>query len=87
MAKQKFNPELASEMEWSECILAASIVSKDKERTAWECSGCNVALIIVNHENLTDTAQEFLDRGWRYRRTRVGLDAVCPSCKNSHSHK
>ena len=78
---QKFNPELASEMEWSECVLSAAL--KDDEfpgYTTWVCVSCGNELLLRNFEYLTDTAQAYLDEGWRYRRTRTGLDAVCSTC-------
>lgn len=78
---QRFNPDLASEMEWSECVLAAAEKDDDdKDWSTWKCVSCIAELSIINSEYLTDTAQEYLDEGWRYRRTRTGLDAVCSTC-------
>jgi hypothetical protein len=91
MVKQKFDPELASEMEWSECVLAASIVNEESVdepgTTTWFCGVCdNNVLILPDRDELAQLAQEFLDHGWRYRRTKKGntMDAVCPNCRNSH---
>jgi hypothetical protein len=88
MPNYRFDPELASEMSWSECVLAASqensIIDNERE-TFWCCADCEVVLTVINHEQLDDTAQEFLDKGWRYRRVLDDMDAVCPKCRTSRT--
>jgi hypothetical protein len=87
MSKQRFDPELASEMEWPECVLAASLktnVTDDERSTTWMCVDCEKELVLWNQFLLADTAQQFLDQGWRYRRTQTGMDAICIDCR---SHK
>ena len=81
MSKRKFDPELASEMTWSECVLVASEDTNRPDATTWVC-GCGQVMHIKNQEQLNDTAQIFLDAGWRYRRTSDGMDAVCPNCRS-----
>ncbi|MFN6965223.1 MAG: hypothetical protein ACK4S4_15865 [Pyrinomonadaceae bacterium] len=83
MPDTKFDPELASEMEWSECVLAASVSDGEYNGhvTRWICGACRMAVLTLsNRYSLVDTAQDYLDRGWRYRRTSTGIDAVCPHC-------
>lgn len=73
--KMQFNPELASEMTWDECVaccLTKTLIAR--------CADCAETRDFGTAE-YDLAAESFIAAGWRYRRTKTDFEAVCPGCR------